>query len=179
MICAPVIDMRESSSVLTEIRVIDRLRKMESSPEQLSLPLFDSEPDELRPSTPRLKDGPPRRRVVSSRSETQPIDVSADDEPPTASSTAPTLLTTQEAADALHVHPRTVQRLVERGQLSAVHLGTAVRFDPADIAELTDRLKRRASALTPSPTEVVRPSRAVRVSFADRLRSQQDEHRAA
>jgi excisionase family DNA binding protein len=152
---------------------------MEGSPEQLSLPLFDSEPDEVRPSTPRVEDGRPRRRVVSSRSETQPVEVSTNYKPTTASSTAPTLLTTQEAADALHVHPRTVQRLVERGQLSAVHLGTAVRFVPADIADLTDRLKRRASGLTPSAAEIVRPSRAVRVSFADRLRSQQDEHRAA
>ncbi len=151
---------------------------MEGSPEQLSLPLFDSEPDEVRPSTPRPEDGRPRRRVVSSRSETQLVEVSANDEPP-AASTAPALLTTQEAADALRVHPRTVQRLVERGQLSAVHLGTAVRFDPADIADLTDRLKRRASGLTPSAADVVRPSRAILVSFADRLRSQQDEHRAA
>jgi excisionase family DNA binding protein len=152
---------------------------VEASPEQLSLPLFDSEPAEVQPSSARLEDGRPRRRVVSSRSETQRVEVSANDKPTTASSTAPTLLTTQEAADALHVHPRTVQRLVERGQLSAVHLGTAVRFDPADIADLTDRLKRRASGLTPSAAEIVRPSRAVRVSFADRLRSQQDEHRAA
>src|SRR5947208_4799089 len=37
-----------------------------------------------------------------------------------------TLLTTIEAAHLLRVHPRTVQRLVERGQLSAVHLGGAV-----------------------------------------------------
>ena len=84
-----------------------------------------------------------------------------------------------EAADALRVHPRTVQRLVERGQLSAVHLGTAVRFDPADIADLTDRLKHRASGLTPSPVAVVERSRAGGVSFAARLRSTQDEHRAA
>ena len=151
---------------------------MEGSSEQLSLPLFDSEPDEARSSTSRLKDGRSGRSVVSSRSETQPVEVSANDEPP-AASTAQALLTTQEAADALRVHPRTVQRLVERGQLCAVHLGTAVRFDPADIADLTDRLKRRASGLTPSADDVVRRSRPVRVSFADRLRSKQDEHRAA
>jgi len=150
---------------------------MDGSPEQLSLPLFDFEPDEARPSTRRLEDGRPRRRVVSSRSETQPVEVSANGEPPAASA-APALLTTNEAADALHVHPRTVQRLVERGQLSAVHLGTAVRFDPADIADLTKRFKRRAG-FTPSAADVVRPSRASRVSFADRLRSKQDEHRAA
>jgi excisionase family DNA binding protein len=152
---------------------------LECPPEQLSLPLFDSEPADVPPSTPRLEDGRRRRRVVSSRSETQPVEVSANDVPPAASSTAPALLTTQEAAAALHVHPRTVQRLVERGHLSAVHLGAAVRFDPADIADLTDRLKRRASGLTPSTTAVVQRSRAGGVSFAERLRSTQDEHRAA
>src|SRR4051812_1556423 len=45
----------------------------------------------------------------------------------------PALLTTTEAAVLLHVHPRTVQRLVDRGQLCAVHLGSAVRFDPRDV----------------------------------------------
>jgi len=43
------------------------------------------------------------------------------------------LLTTEEAAALLHVHPRTVQRLVGRGDLSAVHLGGAVRFDQQDV----------------------------------------------
>jgi len=93
--------------------------------------------------------------------------------------TAPALLTTSEAADLLHVHPRTVQRLVERGELGAVRLGAAVRFDPVDVADLTTRLKRREAGETTAPAEVVRRSRAGRVSFADRLRSQQDEHRAA
>jgi excisionase family DNA binding protein len=96
-----------------------------------------------------------------------------------AASKAPALLTTREAADALRVHPRTVQRLVERGQLNAVHLGTAVRFDPADIADLTDRLKHRAAGPTPPKAAVVERSRAGGVSFAERLRSTQDEHRAA
>src|SRR3954468_23788152 len=61
------------------------------------------------------------------------------------------LLTTDEAAVRLHVHPRTVQRLVERGQLSAVHLGSAVRFDPEDvealIAEVKERRQRPTSAV--------------------------------
>lgn len=78
----------------------------------------------------------------------------------------------------LHVHPRTVQRLVERGQLEAVHLGAAVRFDPVDVANLTARLKRREARTMSSCVDVVRPSRAVRISFADRPRSKQHEHRA-
>jgi excisionase family DNA binding protein len=149
--------------------------------EQLSLPLFEPEPADARPasSTPEHhRRGSRRRRVVSSRSRTQPVDVSMNEKAPAASN-APALLTTREAADALRVHPRTVQRLVERGQLNAVHLGTALRFDPADIADLTDRLKHRASGPTPPKAAVVERSRASGVSFAERLRSTQDEHRAA
>jgi excisionase family DNA binding protein len=72
----------------------------------------------------------------------------------------------------LHVHPRTVQRLVERGQLDAIHLGAAVRFDPQDVAALTMRLKRSAPQSAATSVDVLRPSRPVRISFADRLRSQ-------
>jgi len=72
----------------------------------------------------------------------------------------------------LRVHPRTVQRLVERGQLDAIHLGAAVRFDPRDVAELTARLKRPAPTAAAAGVNVLRPSRPVRITFADRLRSQ-------
>lgn len=152
---------------------------MERSPEQLSLPLFEPDPGEVPATSPRSEDARrrSRSRVVSSRSQTS-VEPSASGEPP-AASTAEGLLTTREAANALHVHPRTIQRLVERGQLSAVRLGTATRFDPADLADLTDRLKRRASGVTRSAAEVVGPSRAAGISFGERLRSQQDEHRAA
>jgi excisionase family DNA binding protein len=91
----------------------------------------------------------------------------------------PTLLTTREAADRLRVHPRTVQRLVERGELSAVHLGSAVRFDPADLAGLTERLKHRAPTVAVSRTDSIRPTRTARLTFAERLRSRNDEHRTA
>lgn len=150
---------------------------MEGSPEQLSLPLFESDSDDRERQSPRPEE-PKRnrpRRVVSSRVLTRPAEASAEP----AASTAPALLTTSEAANLLHVHPRTVQRLVQRGELSAVRLGAAVRFDPADVADATARLKRREAGETTWSTEVVRPSRAVRVSFSERLRSQQGEHRAA
>jgi excisionase family DNA binding protein len=88
-------------------------------------------------------------------------------------------LTTAEAANVLHVHPRTVQRLVERGQLAAVHLGGAVRFDPDDIDALIAGNKQRSECTTPGFVERPRAGRGSRVSFADRLRSQQHEHRAA
>ena len=87
------------------------------------------------------------------------------------------LLTTNETAALLHVHPRTVQRLVERGQLCAVHLGSAIRFDPKDvdvlIADVKER-RRRASADTARVRRGVTTS-----SFAERLRSQRHEHRTA
>jgi excisionase family DNA binding protein len=151
---------------------------MERSPEQLSLPLFESDAEHRERRGLRSAEAEPQRdrRVVSGRPLTPPAKATAE---PAAASSSPALLTTSEAADLLHVHPRTVQRLVERGELGAVRLGAAVRFDPADVAELTTRLKRRETGETPAPAEVVGPRRPARNSFADRLRSQQDEHRAA
>jgi excisionase family DNA binding protein len=118
-----------------------------------------------------------RGPVVPSHFESRAVDDATTTQAKPAS-TSPPLLTTQEAASLLHVHPRTVQRLVERGQLEAVRLGAAVRFDPADVADLTSRLKRREAGVPPPRADAVKPSRAVRISFADRLRSQQHEHRA-
>lgn len=90
----------------------------------------------------------------------------------------PSLLTTREAAQFLRVHPRTIQRLVERGELGVVHIGSAARFDPLDLEALTGRLKHYARSPAASPSDSMRPRR-VDVSFADRLRSKKHEHRAA
>jgi excisionase family DNA binding protein len=98
---------------------------------------------------------------------------------PSLVSDGPALLTTREAAQLLHVHPRTVQRLVERGQLAAVHLGSAVRFDPFELSGLVGRLKHRRENPEAQVADSVRARSGARVSFADRLRSQQHEHRAA
>jgi excisionase family DNA binding protein len=87
------------------------------------------------------------------------------------------LLTTIEAAVLLHVHPRTVQRLVDRGQLCAVHLGSAVRFDPRDVAGLIDGVKRGRP--TRAATNPIRARTRASGSFSERLRSRRDEHRAA
>lgn len=145
------------------------------APEQLSLPLFESKSDDRERQRLRSDEREEGDRVVSSRPLTRPVETNADPRPAPAAA----LLTTSEAADLLHVHPRTVQRLVERGELSSVRLGAAVRFDPADVAELTTRLKRREAGETTSSTDVVRPRRSAHASFAERLRSQRDEHRAA
>ena len=133
--------------------------------QQLSLPLFESQPAERRPEpAAAAEDATPNQPEAPDVGEAQ---------------VAPGLLTTSETASLLHVHPRTVQRLVERGQLEAIHLGTAVRFDPSDVAALTEREKQRAAAAPTGLADRVRASRGARVSFAERLRSLQHEHRAA
>ncbi|HEX5174681.1 MAG TPA: helix-turn-helix domain-containing protein [Gaiellaceae bacterium] len=132
--------------------------------QQLSLPLFDPQPPGSRQEPAAAEDTTPC-----------PAEPPAVDE----AQVVPGLLTTNETAVLLHVHPRTVQRLVERGQLEAIHLGTAVRFDPGDVAALTEREKQRAAAAPATLTDRVRAARDARVSFAERLRSRQHEHRAA
>ncbi len=132
--------------------------------QQLSLPLFDPQAVERRAEPAAVEETTPPRVEPPAVDETQ---------------VAPGLLTTSETAALLHVHPRTVQRLVERGQLEAIHLGTAVRFDPGDVAALTEREKQRAAAASTALADRVRASRGSRVSFAERLRSRQHEHRAA
>lgn len=141
-----------------------------SAPTQLSL--FDAvRPAEGRaPETPKHEDAKtPAPTVAPSRPQSQS----------SATDIATALLTTQEAAELLHVHPRTIQRLVERGQLAAVHVGAAVRFDRTDLADLTARLKSRAPGPPTARPEVTSGRPRAHVSFAERLRSQRDEHRAA
>jgi excisionase family DNA binding protein len=141
-------------------------------PASSQLSLFDEAvPDERAARKAHAKGGAnaPTQPVAPSRPQSQPPEASAE----------VALLTTREAAKLLHVHPRTVQRLVERGELAAVHVGAAVRFDRADLVDLTARLKSRAAA-PPSARAEVTPARGrAPVSFAERLRSQRDEHRAA
>jgi excisionase family DNA binding protein len=79
------------------------------------------------------------------------------------------LLTTREVADALHVHPRTVQRLVERGELAVVRLGAAIRFDPAELVRFI--AERTRIARSPEPEQETLRARTAGVSFARRLRS--------
>ena len=153
--------------------------------QQLSLLELDEPPK----VDPRSKSRPPRRPETT-RDDTRPDPRPTPSDPrphadvdgtPTVAAVpaAPTLLTTHEAAELLHVHPRTVQRLVERGQLAAVHLGSAVRFDPDDLGGLISGHKRGEATARPTSAERLRCNRGARVSFADRLRSEKHEHRAA
>jgi len=49
------------------------------------------------------------------------------------------LLTREQVAEELGVSPRTVARLVERGELACVRIGRLARFRPADLAAFVER----------------------------------------
>ena len=138
---------------------------------QLSLDLFPVDVAAPEACPPEAREPEPPRSPASPAAQAYEVTGLA----PTGSA----LLTTREAAEVLHVHPRTVQRLVERGELSVIRLGSAVRFDPFDLGGLISRLKRRTKNSESSVADSVRARNGAAVSFADRLRSQQHEHRAA
>jgi len=49
------------------------------------------------------------------------------------------LLDSNQAAAILKVHPRTLQRLVHRGEITAVHVGKLWRFKPSALNAWIDR----------------------------------------
>jgi len=49
------------------------------------------------------------------------------------------LLTREQVARELGISPRTVARLVERGELTYVRIGRLARFRPADLAAFVER----------------------------------------
>ena len=79
------------------------------------------------------------------------------------------LLTVAVVAERLALHVKTVRRLIARGDLRAVRIGTAVRVHPDDLEELVNR-KRERAAPPPAPLRAVR-GRTSSVSYADRVRS--------
>jgi excisionase family DNA binding protein len=154
--------------------LISYLRLVALHPQQLSL--LDAPPDEPEPE----RDERETRQRTTGRDTPAPRPRQRRTTTPVSEAVEPTgaaLLTTHEAAAVLHVHPRTVQRLVERGELCAVHLGAAVRFDPDDVDALIERVKSARSTAAPASRSRARTRRSA--SFADRLRSRQHEHRAA
>lgn len=58
----------------------------------------------------------------------------------------PLLLTARQAAAALAISEATLFRRVRDGTIPAVHLGACLRFSPADLATVIDRLKAEAVA---------------------------------
>lgn len=49
------------------------------------------------------------------------------------------VLTSEQVAEMLEVSPRTVARLVKRGELPVLHIGRLPRFRPADVEAFLDR----------------------------------------
>jgi excisionase family DNA binding protein len=64
--------------------------------------------------------------------------------PPTAAAPEALLLTAAEAARRLSVSPRTLWGLTDRGEVPAVRIGRAVRYDPRDLAAYVDHLRSQA-----------------------------------
>lgn len=50
------------------------------------------------------------------------------------------LLDSRQAAAMLKIHPRTLQRLVHRGEIGAVHVGKLWRFKVSALEEWIDKL---------------------------------------
>lgn len=59
------------------------------------------------------------------------------------------LFTVPEAADALHLHPSTLRRLIRAGDLPVVRIGAAIRIDPDELRRFIDarRFRRVLTAL--------------------------------
>jgi len=49
------------------------------------------------------------------------------------------LLDSHKAAAVLGVHPRTLQRMVHRGEIAGVHVGKLWRYKPSSIAQWIER----------------------------------------
>ncbi len=65
------------------------------------------------------------------------------------------LLTSAEAARALHIGRTALYRLIREGKLTGVYIGRSVRFRPQDIRGLIRQLRIEAAASRrpPSPDE--------------------------
>ena len=71
-----------------------------------------------------------------------------------------TLLTVQEVARRLHLHPITVRRMIKAGRLPAIRLGRSVRVRESDVNDLIRNEAKLAAKLPyrwpPSPEEMAR-----------------------
>jgi excisionase family DNA binding protein len=176
MSCAAV-NAAEVYPVLTSNRVTDRLRdssEMKDHGQQLSLLEIGESPTGASGGEPR---GPKRQKTSAHDTRRKPR--AAGEERASGAPPDGSLLTIEDVATRLRVHRRTVQRLVARGELAAVHIGSAVRFDPRDLAGLIAGQRRREATASGLPPSRPRAARGVRVSFAERLRSERHEHREA
>ena len=90
-----------------------------------------------------------------------------------------------DVPDSLAVQPlqQRLDALLRRREQAVLELGVERRrllpLADLDVAALTEREKQRPAAAPTALAGRVRASRGARVSFAERLRSRQHEHRAA
>ncbi len=84
------------------------------------------------------------------------------------------LLTSSQVAEQLAVSVRTVERLVERGELVATRVGRSLRFTEADVAAFVERAReprlREVGASARSRPAVSRPRARQQLSFREQLR---------
>lgn len=64
---------------------------------------------------------------------------------------AMTLLTVEEAANRISVHPETIRRMIRRGELSALKVGPTYRVDPYDLVPKRFEVEPRAPRPDDSP----------------------------
>ncbi len=74
------------------------------------------------------------------------------------------LLTLDEAAEVLHVHKRTIERLVAARRLTVVRFRGAVRVDPADLRDFIDSHREQAEPVTRPGLRVARNPRPLSLS---------------
>ena len=63
----------------------------------------------------------------------------------------PTLLTVQEVADLLRVHQRTAYRLITRGDIKAIKIGSQWRVSEAALLEFIESGWKTAAKRQPKP----------------------------
>lgn len=56
------------------------------------------------------------------------------------------LMSVRAAAERLGIHANTVRRLIARGDLPHVQIGSRILLDPADVEEFVERGRRIGSA---------------------------------
>ena len=81
----------------------------------------------------------------------------------TAARELPALVTVDDAAEALSLHPDHVRRLVRRGELAGYRLGRALRIDADSVRAYLARC-RLAPVLAPAPTSKARTSSSARAA---------------
>jgi len=65
------------------------------------------------------------------------------------------LLTVEEAAERISVHPETIRRMIRRGELSALKVGPTYRVDPSDLTPKRFAVEPKAPRPDRSPISAI------------------------